>query len=84
MRPRFQIGRGLIEIENTPTNAVYLTDREVPESIIESFVAAGHQVDVRPYSPQYESELFKSLANPVLQVEVKKFDPLFLVQGDSP
>ncbi|MEZ6096445.1 MAG: hypothetical protein R3C03_19820 [Pirellulaceae bacterium] len=79
----FPANAGLIEIENSPTHAVYLTDREIPNSIIDSFVAAGHQVEIRPYQPTIETDLMQSLVNPVLQIEVEKNVPFLLVQGDT-
>ena len=72
----------LIEIENSPTHALYLTDRDIPESMVECFVEAGHEVEVRPYEPEFKTELMQSLDKPVLQIEVTKRIPLLALQGE--
>lgn len=72
----------LIEIENSPTHAIYLTDSDIPESVVECFVEAGHEVEVRSYEPEFTTELMQSLDKPVLQIEVTKRLPLLALQGE--
>ena len=73
----------LIEIENTSDRTLYLTDRPVSDAMLESFAAAGQIVDVNPYQPRLMTSRMRSLTNPILAVEVYKFNPVLLVQGVS-
>jgi hypothetical protein len=64
--------RVLIEIDDSPSRAIYLTDQPVSGTLLESFVAAGHDVDVQPYASRFQTEPMRELRTPVLAVEVRK------------
>jgi membrane protein implicated in regulation of membrane protease activity len=64
--------RVLVEIDDSPSRTVYLTDQPVSDLLLESFVAAGHDVEVQPYEPRYQTQSMRQLRNPVLAVEVRK------------
>lgn len=62
----------LVEISDSPGRTVFLTDQPVSDVLLESFVAAGHDVDVQPYETRFQTEQMRELRKPVLAVEVRK------------
>ena len=73
----------LIEIEDSNEKAIFLTDRKLSESMLEAFISAGHEVDVSPYQPRLMTRQMRSLENPVIAVEVTKYQPVMLIQGNN-
>jgi hypothetical protein len=72
----------VVEIENTASRTVYLTDRPVSEEMIKSFVATGRTIKVRPYQPEVATTMWRSLKKPVVAIEVYKFVPWLLDNGE--
>lgn len=66
----------LIEIENTPARAVFLTDRPLSPELMDWLVRYGTDVQVRPHQPESKNQLWESLRNPVLEIEVVKLSSL--------
>ncbi len=66
----------LIEIENTPARALFLTDRPLSPELMDWLVRYGTDVQVRPYQPQTNAALWQALRNPVLEIEVLKLSSL--------
>ena len=73
----------LIEIEDNPEKALFLTDRPISKAFLESLVAAGHDVQIKPYEPEFMTRQMSALKNTVFAVEVTKHQPMLLVQGDN-
>ncbi len=77
---RFQGQPMLIELENTPSHALYLTNREVPRSLLDCFASAGFGVEIKLYEPKFMNP-FKS---PVVALEVTKRSAFnLLASGES-
>ena len=63
----------LVEIENTPTKAVYQIDHEVPGFLLDAIVRAGHQVDIRQDYVSVKNSDGKLIRIPVNTLEIVKF-----------
>ncbi len=72
----FLTGNGpnsLIEIENSPTHAIYYTDHEVPEFLLDAMIRAGHRITFGQETVSVITATGDYVDVPVSTLEVAKY-----------
>ncbi len=63
----------LVEIENSPTRAVYYIDHQVPKFLLEAMVIAGHQLSIGQEMVLIDGPNGEALEVPINRLEIEKY-----------
>ena len=63
----------LVEVENSPTRAVYYLDHQVPKFLLEAMVIAGHQLSIGQEMISIDGPDGQALEVPINKLEIEKY-----------
>ncbi len=63
----------LVEVENSPTRAVYYIDHQVPKFLLEAMVIAGHQLTIGQEMVLIDGPNGEALEVPINKLEIEKY-----------
>jgi|GEM_PF-4809939 len=62
----------LVELQDTPEYTLYVTDRAIPQSLLDAMIDAGHDVKLKPYRPRLVPAAMLPAENSLIAIEISK------------